>query len=457
MLSRVNPTILSVSIALLLWSILIYFEQPYPIATTAAVTTLTGILWVTEIFPLPITSLIPFVLFPATGVLDYKEAASALGNHVIILLMGAFMLSQGIQRSGVHKRFALYVIHITGATSGRRLVFAFIITSAMLSMWISNTATTLMMLPIGLVIIGMVEDRQLATPLLLGIAYGSSIGGICTPVGTPANVIFISVYYETFGKEISFLEWMSIGLPIVITAVPLVAFWLSRNLKSMTKINLPAVKNWQIEEKRVLLVFLLVIVAWVSRPYWAKAMDITTIGDSTIALAGVLLMCLLNRGGGKKGKLLDWDTAKQIHWGMLLLFASGICIAKAFMVSGLTLEISDILATLSWLSLIQLILCICLAVTFLTEFTSNTATATLLMPILSAAAVGMGVDPKILMVPAAISSSCAFMLPVATAPNAIVYGTGHISIKRMAKEGLILNIMVAVITTFYCYFESIPK
>ncbi|MEM1282828.1 MAG: SLC13 family permease [Chlamydiota bacterium] len=446
-----NITSLSVAIALLLWIVLTYYGQPNAIAITIAVTTLTGILWVTEEYPIPVTSMIPFVLFPATGILTYNEAASALGNHAIILLMGAFMLSKAIQKSGVHKRFALYVISITGGTSGRRLLFAFIITSAILSMWISNTATTLMMLPIALVIIGSVDDEQIATPLLLGIAYGSSLGGICTPVGTPPNIIFFSVYSETMGREIDFLQWMSVGLPIAITAIPVLGFWLSRNLKPIARIKLPDKTVWHVEEKRVLVVFLFIIILWVSRPYWAAAFDITTVGDSTIALAGVLIMFLTNKGGGEKGKLLDWETAKQIHWGVLLLFASGICIAKAFMSSGLTLLISDMLATLSWMSLIQLIFCICISVTFLTEFTSNTATATLLMPILLGAGVGMGLDPKILMMPAAISSSCAFMLPVATAPNAIVYGTGYISIKRMAKEGLILNIFVSFIITFYCY------
>ncbi len=423
-----------------------------PIAWTAAITLFTAILWVTEALPIPATSLIPFAAFPLAGVLSHREAASALGSHVIILLMGAFMLSKAIEKSGVHKRFAIKMLNLTGGKSAKRLVLAFMLTAAILSMWISNTATTLMLLPIALAILNTINNPRLATALLLGIAYAASVGGVGTPIGTPPNIIFISVYHESQGQEVAFLEWMKTGIPIVVLAIPIMALWLTRGLPPLGYVAFPKLEAWTKAEKRVLTIFSLVAIAWVSRPYWSEALGITTIGDSTIALAGVVAMFLTPSGKDKEA-LLDWKTANDIPWGLLLLFAGGICIAKAFTASGLTEEMGQLLDFLKDVPLPVMILAICLFVTFLTEITSNTATATLLMPILALSGMSMGIDPALLMIPAAISASCAFMLPVATAPNAIVYGTGKFSIKMMAREGFILNIMVAFIVAGVSYLS----
>jgi sodium-dependent dicarboxylate transporter 2/3/5 len=326
-------------------------------------------------------------------------------------------------------------------------------------------------LPITLAVLQHVKDPKLTIAMLLGIAYAASLGGVGTPVGTPPNIIFMSVYLETQGKEISFLEWMKTGVPIVVIGIPIIAWWLTRNLKDTQEFTLPKSGAWQPAEKRVLITFVLVAMAWMFRPYWTVWLNMPSIGDSSIALAGVVFMFLIPNGNkvkesavpaknsqfgevikkAKSDKLLDWDTAVTIPWGMLLLFAGGICIAKAFSASGLSALMGDGLTGLSGLPVPLLILCICLFVTFLTEITSNTATATLLMPILAAAGVAAGIDPALMMMPAAISASCAFMLPVATAPNAIVYGMDKFSIQTMAREGLMLNIFLAFIITAVSY------
>lgn len=464
--------VLSASCAIIMYVVLLAIGQPHLIAATAAVTLFTAMLWVTEALPIPVTSLIPFFAFPMAGVLTHKESASALGSHVILLLMGAFMLSKALEKSNVHSRLAFYLVNVTGGKSAKRLVFGFMLTAAILSMWISNSATTLMLLPITLAVLQHVKDPKLTVAMLLGIAYAASLGGVGTPVGTPPNIIFMSVYLETQGKEISFIEWMKTGVPIVVIGIPVIAWWLTRKLENTQEYILPKSGAWQPAEKRVLITFLFVALAWMFRPYWTVWLNMPSIGDSSIALAGVVMMFLIPSGNKieeavtpennskfgevtskpKSDKLLDWDTAVSIPWGMLLLFAGGICIAKAFSASGLSALMGEGLTGLSELPVPLLILCICLFVTFLTEITSNTATATLLMPILAAAGVAAGINPAMMMMPAAISASCAFMLPVATAPNAIVYGMDKFSIQTMAREGFALNIFLAFIITGVSYF-----
>lgn len=462
--------VLSVVLSVILYFGLSALGQAHLIAATAAITLLVAVLWVTEALPIPVTSLIPFFAFPMAGVLTHKESASALGSHVILLLMGAFMLSKALEKSNVHSRLAYYLVNITGGKSAKRLVLGFMLTAAILSMWISNSATTLMLLPITLAVLQHVKDPKLTIAMLLGIAYAASLGGVGTPVGTPPNIIFMSVYLETQGKEISFLEWMKTGVPIVVIGIPVMAWWLTRKLENTQSYELPKSGAWTSAEKRVLITFSGIALAWMFRPFWSQWLNMPSIGDSSIALAGVVLMFLIPDGTKtaqvpqangqfgevttkpKSNKLLDWDTAVSIPWGMLLLFAGGICIAKAFSSSGLSALMGEALTGLSDLPVPLLVLSICLFVTFLTEITSNTATATLLMPILAAAGVAAGIDPALMMMPAAISASCAFMLPVATAPNAIVYGMDKFSIRTMAREGFMLNILLALIITLVSCF-----
>lgn len=423
-------------------------------AIAAGITLLTVIWWVSEAVPIAAASLVPFALLPVFGIVDHKGVASALGSHVILLLMGAFMLAKALEKSGAHVRLAVYMVRLVGVSSGRRLVFGFMLAAGFLSMWISNTATTLIMLPIALAILSGIDNPKLRVALILGIAYAASVGGIGTPIGTPPNVIFMGVYEELTGKTFSFFQWMRIGVPVVLISLPIMALWLTRNVKLEADIILPKPGPWRIEERRTLLVFGLTALAWITRqdPFggWSGALDMPLVGDSTIALFAVVVMFLIPNG--RKGeRLLDWETAVSIPWGLLLLFAGGIAMAKGFTASGLSDMLGNWLSSLEHMPLILLILTICLVVTYLTEITSNTATATLLMPILAAAAVAMGVDPVLLMIPATMAASCAFMLPVATAPNAIAYGLGDIKIGDMVREGAVLSFVISVVIGLVVY------
>jgi len=326
-------------------------------------------------------------------------------------------------------------------------------------MWISNTATTLMLLPVALAVANQSKDKQLAIPLMLSVAYAASIGGIGTPIGTPPNLVFMQVYEQQFEKNIGFTEWMSWGIPIVLCMIPMTWLWLTRKLNYSGGFDMPDVGRWSTIEKRVMTVFALTATAWITRkePFggWSSWLDLPTANDASVALIAVILMFVIPAGYESKErrheKLLDWDTAVTIPWGILLLFGGGITLAKAFGVSGLSAAIAENLSGLSALPVLAMIFAICLGVTFLTEVTSNTASTVLLMPVLAATAMGSDIDPRLLMIPAAISASCAFMMPVATPPNSIVYASGFLSTRIMAREGFVLNISGAVIITLLCY------
>jgi sodium-dependent dicarboxylate transporter 2/3/5 len=423
-----------------------------PISWTIAITTLTALWWVTEALPIPATSLVPFAAFPMAGVLTHREAALALGDHVIVLLMGAFMLSKGLERSGAHERLALYMIRLVGGAGGR-LVYGFMIAAGVISMWVSNTATTLMLAPIALAILSRAKDRSLDAPLLLGVAYASSIGGVGTLIGTPPNVIFAGIFEKTAGVEYGFTEWMRTGVPVVALGIPIAAWWLARGVKGKEAVEIPSPGLWTKAEVRTLMVFAGAIALWITRsePFggWSALTGIASAGDSTVAILAVLAMFLIPNGKGEA--LLDWRSAGDIPWGMLLLFAGGICIAGAFEASGLSAMLGTALSGAGGIPLFPLMLLVCLAVTFMSELTSNTATATLILPVLAAGAKGAGIDPVLLMVPATMAASSGFMLPVSTAPNAIVYATGRMSMARMAKEGFALDFIFALIISTVCW------
>ncbi|NJN52887.1 MAG: SLC13/DASS family transporter [Gammaproteobacteria bacterium] len=422
-------------------------------AITVAVTVVCVIWWIFEPIPIPATSLLPLAVFPLSGVLPQSTVSESYGNPLILLLLGGFLLSTAMAKSGAHRRVALSMVNAFGGANNRRLVYGFMAASAVLSMWISNTATTLMLLPVALAIIERAENPRLATPLLLGIAYASSVGGIGTPIGTPPNLIFMSIYQSTTGNEITFLEWASWGVPVVVVFVPLIALWLTRSLGSHGAIELPAVGEWRIEERRTLAVFAATAALWVTRgePFggWTAWLGLPYSNDAIVALVAVVAMFIIPNGKG--GRLLDWDTAERIPWGVLILFGGGITIAAAFEASGLSTTIGNSLAVLADWHIYAVMLVICLAMTFLTEATSNTATTALLMPILAAMALGAGIDPLLVMVPAAMSASCAFMLPVATAPNVIMFSTGRFAVRDMAREGFALNLIGVLVISTLCY------
>ena len=440
-------------LASLLYFLLLQRGLEYKTAITAAIALVTIIWWVTEALPIPVTSLVPFALLPLFGVLNHRIVSEALGSHVILLLMGAFMLSKALEKSGVHRRLALGMLHLFGTNSQKKLVFGFMFTTAMLSMWISNTATVLIMLPIALAVLTHSKNRALVVALILGVAYSASVGGLGTLIGTPPNVIFAAIYEIETGSEFSFLSWMLIGVPCVLVIIPLMAFWLTRHLSGSFDGELPVLGKWQVQEKRTLIVFAIAVLAWITRtaPFggWSAWLDIPMAGDSTVALAAVVAMFMIP--DGRKQRILDWQSAVSIPWGMLLLFAGGIALAKGFSESGLSDLIGQGLSGLANFPLVITLLFLCLAVTYLTEIISNTAAATLLMPILYLVAIEYGVDPAVLMIPAAMAASCAFMLPVATAPNAIVYGTDKIDIIDMVKEGAVLSFVVSILLGIMTY------
>ena len=437
--------------ALLLYFLLLGQGWTAAAAITAAVTLLCATWWIFEPVPIPFTSLIPLALFPLLGVLTPAQVGQSFGSPLILLLMGGFMLSTAMSDSGAHRRIALYMVNLFGGGSARGLVLGFMAASAVLSMWISNTATTLMLLPVALAVLEQ-TDRRMNIPLLLGIAYAASIGGLGTPIGTPPNLIFMQVHLDRFGTTPSFPEWMSWGVPVVLLLVPLAGLWLTRGVQLANPVELPRTGSWRPFEKRVLTMFALTALFWVTRqaPFggWSEWLDLPQANDASVALVAVVLMAALPNGEG--GRLLRWEAAGKIPWGVLLLFAGGIAIANAFVQSGLADNIAQELGRFLDLPTWALILCMCLAVTFLTEVTSNTATSSLLMPLLAATAVASDTSPMLLMVPAVLSASCAFMLPVATAPNAIVFGSGKVRIKDMARAGFMLNLIGAVVITTVC-------
>lgn len=445
-------------LALTLYGALIALEFNSQIAITAAVGLLCVLWWIFEPIPIPVTSLLPLALFQLTGVLDKNQVAQAYGSPLILLLLGGFMLSKAMESSGAHRRMALAMVRLCGGGSSRQLLLGFMLASAALSMWISNTATTLMLLPVAIAVLEKSEDKQLALPLMLGVAYAASIGGIGTPIGTPPNLVFMQVYEQSTGEVITFSQWMGWGLPVVLCMIPLAAWWLGRSLHYKEGFHIEAVGQWTVAERRVLTIFALTALAWITRqePFggWSHWLNMPEANDASVALLAVALMFIVpgaNNVQGEPQRLLDWPTACSIPWGVLLLFGGGICLAKAFSVSGLSGLLGDNLAGLAYWPVWLMVIAISLGVTFLTECTSNTASTVLLMPVLAAAGLAAGIDIKLLMVPAAMSASCAFMLPVATAPNSIVYGSGYVTTRQMVREGVVLNIMGAVIISTVCY------
>jgi solute carrier family 13 (sodium-dependent dicarboxylate transporter), member 2/3/5 len=428
---------------------------------TAAVTTLCAVWWIAESIPLAATALVPLALFPLTGVLKEAGVAAAYCDPLVLLFMGGFMMAKGAERWGAHRRIAQAMIGLVGNTSGRRIVLAFMLATAFVSMWISNTAAALMMLPVALAVLERDTTGKLGMPLMLGIAYSASIGGIATPIGSPPNGVFQAAYKTATGVTVPFHQWMLLGGLVAILV--LLAAWvvLTWRLSGVPPIETDEREDWTVAQKRTLAVLGLAAVAWVTREIplggWSALVDIGKEGDTTVAIVAVLALFLIPSGaeggeGEPKGQqLLDWPTASQIPWGVLLLFGGGIAIAKAFESSGLSALIGQLVTGLSHWPTLAIIGTVCVTVTFLSEFTSNTATSNILMPVLAAAAKASGLDPAALMFPATISNSLSFMLPVGTPPNAIAFGTGRVPMREMVRKGIVLNLVGAMVTTLVCW------
>ncbi|RNF40174.1 SLC13 family permease [Planococcus salinus] len=421
--------------------------------------------WITEAIPIPATSLLPIILFPISGGLDVGATTSAYGNDTIFLFMGGFMIALTMEKWNLHKRIALTIISIIG-TNTDRIVLGFMIATGFLSMWISNTATAMMMVPIGLAIIFQVkealkdddtidtsqENFGFGKALMLGIAYSASLGGIATLIGTPPNTLLAGAVNEIYGIEITFAQWMLFGVPLAWVFIFIAWFYLIKVAYPLKLKQLPggkAVINEEkkkigaasYEEKAVFTVFVLVALAWISRSFlldaFAPDLEMT---DAMVGLIAALILFIIPSKNKQGDHLLDWATAVKLPWGILLLFGGGLAIAAGFTSSGLSEWIGGQLTALQGVNVLLVVLVVAALVLFLTEITSNTATASMMFPIMASLAAALAIHPYALMVTAAVAASCAFMLPVATPPNAVVFGSGYLRIPDMAKAGLLLNI-----------------
>ena len=433
-----------------------------------------AIWWVTEPIPIAATSLLPIIIFPLSGGLDIKTTTAAFGHKYVFLFIGSFILAIAIQKWKLHKRIALNIINQVGVNKSN-IILGFMIATAFLSMWISNTATSVMILPVGLAIISQLKDDP-NTPenenslfgkaLMLAIAYSASIGGMATLIGTPPNMIFAGVIKESYNIEISFFDWFKFGLPLSIFFLFICWFYLTKiafkfkqkefsagkeeivsQLKGLGKISY--------EEKTILIVFILTALAWISRSYILVKI-IPNLDDTIIAVISALVLFILpskkSTIKNKLTKIIDWEDAMKLPWGILLLFGAGMALAQGFDSSGLAIWIGNQLTYLSDVPLVILLLILIASVNFLTEVTSNMATTAMLLPILVSLAVVLDLHPYYLLVSATLAASCAFMLPVATPPNTVVFGSGLLKIEDMFKKGLWLNLISIITLTFTIYY-----
>ena len=419
-----------------------------------------AIWWITEAIPIAATALLPIVLFPLSGGLDLSVTTASYGHKFVFLYLGGFLIAIGIEKWNLHKRIAINIISFIGIDA-RRVILGFMLATAFLSMWISNTATSVMMLPIGIAIIKQLnENKTFGKALMLGIAYSASIGGVSTLIGTPPNLVLAGVISEIYGYEITFSEWFLFGLPISITLLFFCWIYLTRvaykfesnsflggntEIKRLKKELGPI----SYEEKLVAIVFTLAGLCWISRSFFLQKI-LPSLDDTIIAISfGLLLFILPSKQ--KATALISWKDTINLPWGIIILFGGGMALAKAFEISGLALWLGELMTSFSVLPLILLILLLIAAVNFLTEITSNLATTAMLLPVLAPLALEINVHPFGLMVGAAVAASCAFMLPVATPPNAVVFGSGYLKIQDMVARGVIMNIFSIILITLMVY------
>lgn len=414
-----------------------------------------AIWWITEVVEIPVTSLLPIIIFPLSGAMSIQDTTSSYGNSIIYLYLGGFILGLAVEKWNLHKRIAYKIIGIVG-TSEKRLLLGVMLATAFLSMWISNTATAIMMLPIGLSIIGYyTQSDKFGKNLLLGIAYAASIGGLATLIGTPPNLILVGIVKESLNYDISFLQWMLFAFPLSCLLLIITWYYLSKGIvPQATKNNtfqMEPLQKMSVQEKRVGLIFASVALLWILRSLvlnrWLPQID-----DTIIAVFGALLMFVVPSGSKRNEALMKWEDAKRIPWSILILFGAGLAIAKGFSSTDLTRWLGNNFAALDFLPVMVISLIIFASINFLTEITSNTATASMLLPILITLSFSLNMDPYPLLAGAALSASCAFMLPVATPPNAIVFSSNKITILDMMRTGFPLNIISVILIFLFTQF-----
>lgn len=477
--SYTKPQLTGLILGPLLFALIMLFFTPDGLSPAAkgvlASTVWVATWWITEAIPIPATSLLPILLFPLTGALEVKAVTSAYGDETIFLFMGGFMIALAMEKWNLHKRIALTIISAIG-TNTDRIILGFMVATGFLSMWISNTATAMMMVPIGLAIIYQVQEALKDDPtidttkenfgfgkaLMLGIAYSASLGGIATLIGTPPNTLLAGAVNKLYGIEISFAQWMLFGVPlawifIIIAWVYLVKVAYPLKLKQLPggqavmRKEKEKLGSASYEEKVVFVIFVLAALAWITRTF-LLVQFLPSLTDAMVGLTAALLLFIIPAKTRKGDHLLDWNTAVKLPWGILLLFGGGLAIAAGFTASGLSEWVGSQLTALQGIPVLVVILIVTAFVIFLTEITSNTATASMMYPIMASLAVALGIHPFALMIAAGLAASCAFMLPVATPPNAVVFGSGYLRIPDMAKAGFALNIIGIFLVGLSIYY-----
>ncbi|MFY9241483.1 MAG: DASS family sodium-coupled anion symporter [Polaribacter sp.] len=428
-----------------------------------------AIWWITEAIPIAVTALLPIILFPLSGAMGLNDTTASYGHKYVFLYIGGFILAIAIEKWKLHKRIALTIIRIVG-TNVKNIILGFMIATAFLSMWISNTASAVMILPVGMAIISQLKDNPatienensiFAKALMLAIAYSASIGGMATLIGTPPNLVLAGVIKQTYNIEISFSQWFMFGFPIAI--ILLVICWLYLTRFAFTfkqnefpggnkeiKRQLKELGEISYEEKAVFLVFLATAFSWITRSFLLESF-IPKIDDTIIAVFFAVLLFIIP-SKNKSEKLMNWEDAVKLPWGIVLLFGGGMALALGFETSGLAVWIGAQMTSLGSVPLFLLLLILITSVNFLTEITSNLATTAMLLPVLVSLASAIGVHPYFLLVGATVAASCAFMLPVATPPNAVVFGSGYLKIEDMFKKGFGMNIISIILLTLIVYF-----
>lgn len=438
-----------------------------PAWRTAAMGLLMAIWWATEAVPIAVTALLPLVFFPLLGIADISATAAPFANKVIYLFLGGFIVALAMQRWNLHRRIALGILQFAGG-NGRSLVGGFMLASALLSMWVMNTSTTMMLLPIAVSVIKVIHDsvdsldekarNDFQHALLLGVAYASTIGGMATLVGTAPNAMMAAFMLDTYGTSIDFARWMLIGVPLSVCMLPLAWLALTRivfNVDFQTsaegRAHLRKAKTdmgrISTPETRVAIVFVLLALTWIFRPLLAQLPGLEGLDDSGIAMAGAVALFLIPSGDRQDPLLLRWQHVEKLPWAILILFGGGLALAGAVSETGLAAWLGDNLHAVAALPAPVLVIIIATLIIFLTELTSNVATTATFLPVAGAVAIEAGIDPIVLVVPATLAASCAFMLPVATPPNAIVFGSGLLTIPKMVRAGAVINIVGIVLVS----------
>jgi sodium-dependent dicarboxylate transporter 2/3/5 len=453
----------------------LFFFNPFGLeekaARVIAVAALMITWWITEAFPMPAVALVPIVLFPLLNIATTNATAAPYGNEVIFLFMGGFMIGLAIEKWNLHKRIALSIVKVTG-TSGNGIVLGFVMATGLISMWLSNTATTMMMFPIAVSVIKVIGEgrsekdmRNFSLCLMLAIAYSSNFGGVATIIGTPPNVAYVSYMNKRFGQEISFFDWMMVCLPIALLLMLSLYFVtvkvLFRNqiassaeTKQLISNELQQLGPMRVPEKRVLVIFLCTALLWITRDL-INQLGIVKIDDNMIAIFGALFLFILPAGEAN-GKLLEWNDTKNMSWGILLLFGGGITLANAMEKAGLMDMLGKWISGFSGTDTLMLLVVVVTVSIFISEVMSNIAQVIVFAPVVTGIAVAAGINPYVLGVGMTLAASCASMMPMGTPPNAIVFASGHIRMKDMMKAGLVMNIISIILITLFCYF-ILPK